>query len=162
MKIPKHLVEIEIEAWGHMPAVPVRPLWVARTRDPYCLCRIEVSEEWIRAHLWPAILETPNKMKLIDGLARALFREHDLYPGDWTQPEIQPLEAGIEPPEFLDMIRPESNFELILEPHAPRLWKKIIHDDIADGVEWVRGWGLAPEFPRDTRRIADFLRQTEL
>lgn len=167
MNLPKYLVEIDPASIDYEPRIPTRPLWIARLRDPFCLARIDAGLEnyegphpAARIHLWPAILEVKHRGTLVDGLARALFREHDLYPDDWGPPVVEPF-SGLEPPEFLDMIRPGSDFEMILEPHAPRLWKKLIEHDDATGCEWVRDWGPPPEFPEGLRRVTEFLRRSE-
>lgn len=162
MNIPKHLVEIDHASLEFEPRIPTRPLWVVRTRDPFCLARIEAggalyesAAPAARVQLWPAVIDVTNRDRLLDGMVRALFREHDLYPGHWGAPVFTPNVGA--PPEFLHVLRPESNFELILEPHAPRLWKVILAGDDAAGAEHIRGWGIPPEFPHDTRRVAAFL-----
>jgi hypothetical protein len=55
--------------------------------------------------------------------------------------------------------RPESNVEFVLEPHAPRLWRVQVgrHEETL-GCEWIPGFGIEPEFPRDTRAVAKFLK----
>lgn len=158
MNIPKYLVEIEPESVNFIPSVPTRSVWVARTREPFALGLVTIHESsLIEFHLWPAVIDADaeRRRKLIDGMTRAIFREYDLYPGDWAAPKYRGLAP--EPPEFLHVIRPESNFEMILEPHAPRLWKVLLAGDDAIGAEWVRGWGAEPEFPASTRRVTEFL-----
>jgi hypothetical protein len=165
-KYPKFLVECDFEASEFSPAIPTRTLWVARTRAPFCLARIDASVTIYEGanpsalvELWPAILDVKNRSKLIDGLVRALFREHDLDPSEWDEPEW--CGPAPEPPDFIHMLRPESDTEFVLEPHAPRLWKirlQMYEHEEGSTATWVRGFGLEPEFPKDTRRVAEFVR----
>lgn len=149
MKFPKYLVEMDRAECDPDTGLPGTAIWVARLRDPFALGLVSLGAA-IQIQLWPPIIDA-NRASLADKIARALFREYDLDPGDWAAPEIGPMPET--PPEFIIMVRPGSESEFVLEPHAPRLWRL---DQF--GAEWWRGFGLEPEFPRDTRRVAEFLR----
>jgi hypothetical protein len=163
MKFPKHLVEMDRAASQYVTSgndeLPATPLWVARLRNPMTLAYIDATAARYELgscslHFWPPVVQHPKG--LADALARALFREFDIYPGDWREPEV--IAEVIEPPEFLLMVADRREF--VLEPHAPRLWRvQFGSDDQPQSVTWWKGFGVEPEFPRDTRRVAAFLQQ---
>lgn len=156
MKFPKYLCEVDFA--GHNESGndwPTRELWVARTRDPFVLALVKLTDDEFSLNTWPPVLEG-NRRTLADKLCHALLREFDLYPGDLPEPAL--ASEILSPPEFIHMLRPTSTAEYVLAPHAPTLWK--IHLDRrlnTAGCEWVKGFGREPNFPEDTRRVANFL-----
>lgn len=157
MKYPKYLVEVDFA--GHDDHGggwwPTRPLWVARTRDPFVLAKIKLTGDKISTATWPPVFDG-DRRALADKLAHALLRDFDLCPGDLTAPEL----AGgiIEPPDFIHMIRPDSSAEYILDPHGPLLWRvRLTRRLDTAGAEWVQGFGRPPRFPDDLRRVTKFL-----
>lgn len=155
VKFPKYLVELDQE--DTMGDWPSTPLWVARTRDPFVMARINLTETAFEMHTWPAVFEG-DRRKLADKLAHALLREYDMYPGDLPEPKLLPY--AVEPPEFINMVRPDSEAEFILEPYAPRLWKVHVKRNMdTSGVEWINGFGSEPTFPEDLRRVTNFINE---
>jgi hypothetical protein len=163
-KFPKYLVEVDREdskeVTGGGDDLPATPLWVARLRNPFTLALVNATGPrytngcpWV--DFWPVVVDG-DRAKLADKMARALFREYDIYPGDWSAPGFA---AGpVEAPEFILMHAGAREF--ILEPHAPRLWRvRFGTDGQPQSVTHWQGFGIEPEFPRDTRRVADFLSQ---
>ncbi len=157
MSFPKYLVELDHA--DYPDGFPDQPLWVCRTRDPFCLGQILLTEKNFGLNFWPAIVEG-NRKSLASKLTRAWCREFDVYPGDLPSPEI--FREIVDPPEFINMIRPGSEAEFILDPHAPRLWRVWINrNQDTTGATWVPGFGSEPEFPRDTRRVSKFLQKAD-
>ena len=164
---PKYLVEIDWRAFARAPFIPTRALWVARLRKPFALGLIEVAAESAETplpnqtpmpivRLWPAVLDADlrARAKLANRLTRQLFYEHDLDPHQWPAPRDNGM-AG-DPPAFIHAVKPNSNREYLLDAHAPRLWHVRIHADGAEGLTWIAGFGIPPEFPRDVRRVANW------
>jgi len=154
IRIPKFLVEMDKAE--HPDDLPATPLWVARTRHPFALGLVTVEAAAARISLWPAVLDLNIRQRdrLVDGLVRALFREYDLFPGEFGQPVIDG--PAPEPPEFILLVAPDQEREFVLQPHRPILWR-IRQEAGVESVEWIREWGVEPEFPRDTRAVAKFL-----
>jgi hypothetical protein len=140
--------------------LPATPLWVARLRNPFALALVDATGAryeagaGARVIFWPAVLDA-DLAKLADGMARALFREFDMFPGDWPAPEI--VAEIIEPPRFILAVQPDTEREWVLEPRAPRLWRVRDEGSGVNSVEWWRGFGVEPEFPADTRAVEKFL-----
>jgi hypothetical protein len=192
-KFPKYLVEADFAAFdeGRWDWTPTKKLWVARLRGPFVLGLVDVTPAddpaaSITIALWPPVVDG-DRAALADKLCRALFRHHDLYPGDWPGPKIinviresegvdwntggagpqgRQAKGGMEligPPSFIHMLQPGSEREFVLNPHAPTLWRINLSRRLdATGVTWWQGFGIEPEFPRDTRRVGEFLRGLEL
>lgn len=162
---PKFLVECDFDAFrdGPLEWLPTKPLWVARLRNPFALALIDYGfrdKSAVTLQFWPAVVDEPKK--LADDLARALFRHHDLYPGDAGEPTVAP--GIVEPPQFIHMVVPDTEREFVLEPHEPRLWRVRINRQTCDaeGIEWWRGFGVEPKFPQDTRAVTAWYQKQNL
>ena len=130
---------------------PPSVIWMARLRNPYVLAGFDLGagHTW----LWPLVVDaSPQRREKIHGsMIGLLLMELDIPLPELT--EIPPPD----PPEFLHLMDWRNDNEWILEPHAPRLWRMRINaDDDCEAITWWREFGIPPEFPRDTRRVADF------
>jgi hypothetical protein len=154
LKFPKYLVELDREK-QFVERLPATPLWVARLRNPFCLALVEISFEKVSLNFWPPVVDG-DRARLANRLAFVLGHEYDLYRDELPAPALLP--EIVEPPRYLNMVRANSDSEFVLEAHAPRLWR--ISVDVRDnttGATWWRGFGVEPEFPDDTRAVAEFL-----
>lgn len=132
-------------------ATPPPRVWIARLRGPFLLHGIDLDAGTIWH--WPLIVDASAQR--MDNLTRTalemLLDEIELPLPDLTESPPQ------EPPEFLHLMDWRQGNEYILEPHPPRIWRmQIDANDDCVGITWCQGFGLPPEFPRDTRRVTAF------
>jgi hypothetical protein len=175
VKLPKWLIEFappdnwdELEAeYFDPPCQPKRPIWVCRTRNPFCIARVTIAGGDLladetchfRVEWWPPLLETPtNKFeKMTDEVGHTVCEFYDISPSQITQPEHRGLAP--EPPPILHLWS-HRDHEFILQPHEEHLWRLRENDDGNEETNLVIGWGnLIEGNPFDqTRKIQHWLR----